>query len=164
MDGAQSILDTREFCLRWPSWENIICIMVKIFYHLIQLGQENAKRMLKELMLDNLGFCRFHRAWAEDIMPDIVEKLFGYKDVFLRSLSLTASRINSRNASIFWEPERNIDIVWSFLKRKKEVDGVQNDQLEYWLKEFTDNKHKAALDFWYEMHKGIHESLREFPD
>jgi glyceraldehyde-3-phosphate dehydrogenase (ferredoxin) len=128
-----------------------------------QLGQENAKRMLKELMLDNLGFCRFHRAWAEDIMPDIIEKLFGYKDVFLRSLSLTASRINSRNASIFWEPERNIDILLSFLKRKKKVDGVRNNQLEYWLKEFTDNKHKAALDFWYEMHKGIHESFREFP-
>jgi glyceraldehyde-3-phosphate dehydrogenase (ferredoxin) len=129
-----------------------------------QLGQENAKRMLKELMLDNLGFCRFHRAWAEDMMPDIVEELFGCRDAFLRSLSLTAGRINSRNASIFWEPERNIDIVWSFLKKKKETDGLQNDQLEYWLERFTDDKHKAALDFWYEMHKGIHESLREFPD
>jgi glyceraldehyde-3-phosphate dehydrogenase (ferredoxin) len=129
-----------------------------------RLGQENAKRMLMELMLDNLGICRFHRAWAEDIMPDIVEELFGCKDAFLRSLSLTAGRINSRNSSIFWEPERNIDIVWSFLKKKKESEGVQSDQLEYWLKRFTDDKHKAALDFWYDMHKGIHESLREFPD
>jgi glyceraldehyde-3-phosphate dehydrogenase (ferredoxin) len=129
-----------------------------------QLGQANAERMIKELMLDNLGFCRFHRAWAEDMMPDIIEELFGCRERFLRSLSLTAGRINSRNASIFWETERNIDIVCSFLKKKKEMEGVQNDQLEYWLERFTDDKHKAALDFWYEMHKGIHESLREFPD
>jgi len=30
-----------------------------------ELGRENARRMLRELMLDNLGICRFHRAWAE---------------------------------------------------------------------------------------------------
>jgi hypothetical protein len=27
---------------------------------------------------------------------------------------------------------------------------------------FEKNKHEAALSFWYEMHKGIQESLREF--
>jgi acetyltransferase len=25
--------------------------------------------MIKELMLDNLGVCRFHRAWAETLLP-----------------------------------------------------------------------------------------------
>ncbi|MDZ7667866.1 MAG: hypothetical protein U5K27_21460 [Desulfotignum sp.] len=39
--------------------------------------------MLHELMLDNLGVCRFHRAWAEELMPDIIEKIYGLKDRFL---------------------------------------------------------------------------------
>ncbi|HPX06994.1 MAG TPA: hypothetical protein PLC17_13735, partial [Tenuifilaceae bacterium] len=66
-----------------------------------ELGRENAKRMLKELMMDNLGICRFHRAWAEDIMPDVMDSLFCCRKEFLESLELTASRTNSRNSSIF---------------------------------------------------------------
>ncbi len=72
------------------------------------LGRENARRMIQELMLDNLGLCRFHRAWAEELMPDIIEKIYGLKERFLASIRLTASRITSRNASVFWEPERKI--------------------------------------------------------
>ncbi|QKG79346.1 aldehyde ferredoxin oxidoreductase C-terminal domain-containing protein [Tenuifilum thalassicum] len=127
-----------------------------------QLGRENAKRMLNELVMDNLGMCRFHRAWAEDILPEVIEKLYGMKDRFSRSLLLTASRINSRNASIFWESERNIDFVYTFLKKKKEIDGVSNPELDRWISLFEKDKRAAALDFWYEIHKGIHESLLEF--
>ncbi|MBU4053373.1 MAG: aldehyde ferredoxin oxidoreductase [Proteobacteria bacterium] len=128
-----------------------------------ELGKENARRMLKELMLDNLGFCRFHRAWAEDLLPDIVEKIFGCKDAFLRAISLTASRITSRNASVFWESERTLDMVFTFLKNQKEVHGVQNEDLNHWVEFFERDKSAAAYEFWYEMHKGIHELLREFP-
>jgi glyceraldehyde-3-phosphate dehydrogenase (ferredoxin) len=113
-------------------------------------------------MMDNMGICRFHRAWAEDIMPEIVEQLFGFKEEFVESLRLTASRINSRNASIFWETERNIDFVHSFLLKKHNEDGVDNPKLIEWINRFNEDKNKAALDFWYDIHKGIHESLREF--
>lgn len=124
-----------------------------------ELGRENGRRMIKELMMDNTGICRFHRAWAEDIMPDIIESLFGLKEEFLQSLQLTASRINSRNASIFWESERSIDFVHSFLRKKKTEDGVDSAELNDWLNQFEKDKKEAALNFWYEIHKGIHESL-----
>ncbi len=127
------------------------------------LGKENAHRMLQELMLDNLGMCRFHRAWAEDLMPDIIEKIYGLKDRFLTSIRLTAGRITSRNASVFWESERNIDMVHTFLKNKKAVDQIQDPDLDHWLALFDKDKHQAAFEFWYEMHKGTHETLREFP-
>lgn len=126
-----------------------------------ELGRQNARRMLKELMIDNLGICRFHRAWAEDLMPDIIGQLFGKKEQFLRAVELTASRINSRNASIFWEPDRNIDFVHTFLKKKKESEK-DNEQLNYWLGRFEHDREQAALEFWYEIHKGVHETLREF--
>ncbi|MEE4364956.1 MAG: aldehyde ferredoxin oxidoreductase N-terminal domain-containing protein [Desulfotignum sp.] len=127
------------------------------------LGKENAHRMLQELMLDNLGICRFHRAWAEDLMPDIIEKIYGLKDRFLESIRLTAGRINSRNASVFWESDRNIDIIHTFLKNKKTVDNIQDPDLDHWLALFDKDKHQAAFEFWYEMHKGTHEILRDFP-
>ncbi len=128
-----------------------------------ELGRENARRMLKELMLDNLGVCRFHRGWAETLIPDIVENIFGCGEAFLRSISLTASRITSRNASVFWESERSMDMVFTFLKNKKEIDGVNHPELNHWIDFFTRDKHAAAWEFWYEMHKGIHEMLREYP-
>jgi hypothetical protein len=35
----------------------------------------------------------------------------------------TASRINSRNSSTFWESERNADLVSTFLRRHRDVEG-----------------------------------------
>lgn len=128
-----------------------------------ELGKQNARRMLKELELDNLGFCRFHRAWAEDMLPDIVDRVFGSKDQFINAIRLTASRITSRNASVFWESERNMDMVFAFLKKKREINGSGNDDLNNWVAFFERDKHSAAYEFWYEMHKGIHEILGEFP-
>ncbi len=134
----------------------------RAFFSPRELGRISATRMKKELILDNLGICRFHRAWAEDIMPDIVQKLFGDKEGFLKSIDLAASRINSRNSSVFWESERNIDYVFTFLKLKQKTEK-NNSELDYWVKRFEENKHEAAYDFWYEIHKGVHELLREFP-
>lgn len=129
-----------------------------------ELGHENARRMIMELMIDNLGICRFHRAWAEEMMPEIVDKIFGVKEQFLRSVSLTASRITSRNASVFWESDRCFDMIYTFLKKKKEVERIENKELDHWVSFFERDKYAAAYEFWYEMHKGIHETLREFPD
>jgi hypothetical protein len=58
--------------------------------------------------------------------PEIVENIFGEKDAFLRSITLTASRITSRNASVFWESERNGDMVFEFLKNKIRIDGASH--------------------------------------
>lgn len=134
----------------------------RVFIPPRELGRVSATRMKKELILDNLGICRFHRAWAEDIMPDIVQELFGDKEGFLKSIDLAASRINSRNSSVFWESERNIDYVFTFLKLKQQT-VKDNKELNEWIERFEEDKHEAAFNFWYEIHKGIHESLREFP-
>jgi glyceraldehyde-3-phosphate dehydrogenase (ferredoxin) len=127
-----------------------------------ELGRRNAQRMRQELILDNLGTCRFHRGWAEEMLPEIMESLYGMKKKFLEQISITASRINSRNSSVFWESERAFDMVHSFLKRKKTVEGAKDPELDRWIDYFEKDKKEAALDFWYEMHKGIQESLREF--
>ena len=129
-----------------------------------ELGRACARRLVQELMIDNMGMCRFHRGWSEEMIPDIVDKLFGAREAFLRSVTLTAGRIASRNASVFWEPARVADLVAAFLKKKKEVEGVDHPELNFWIDFFDRDKTAAAYEFWYEIHKGIHESLREFPD
>ena len=112
--------------------------------------------------MDNLGMCRFHRGWAEEMLPEIVGSLYGKKSSSWSGLAVTASRINSRNASIFWESERNADFVHTFLKRHRDVEGSTDPELADWIDRFEKDKQEAALSFWYEIHKGIHESLREF--
>jgi len=127
-----------------------------------KMGEMNADRFKKELILDNMGVCRFHRAWAEEMIPEIVESIYGNKENFIEKIAMTASRINGRNSSIFWESDRSIDFVHTFLKRKKEVDKIQNEELDKWLALFEKDKKEAAFEYWYEIHKGITSSLGEF--
>lgn len=129
-----------------------------------KLGQKNGDRMLKELILDNLGFCRFHRSWAEEMLPDIIESIYGagIKDKFFANIRKTASRINSRNSSVYWESERNVDYVYTFLKRKLLVENINDPELSKWVEAFEKDKNAAGLEFWYEIHKGAQETLKEF--
>lgn len=126
------------------------------------LGRMNAERMRQELVMDNLGICRFHRNWAEEMIPEIIESLYGQREQFMDKIAQTASRITSRNASQFWESERNIDYIYTYLKRKNEVDKDNRPELMEWIKKFDTDRKEAAFEFWYEIHKGIHESLRDF--
>jgi glyceraldehyde-3-phosphate dehydrogenase (ferredoxin) len=126
------------------------------------LGRMCAMRLKQELILDNLGICRFHRGWAEELLPEIVGSLYGCQESFLRAIDVLASRLHSRNSPIFWESQRDIDYLHSFLKRKKEVDGEGHPELATWLERFERDRMEAARDFWYDTLKGIDESLREF--
>lgn len=127
-----------------------------------ELGRVNAERLRGELVMDTLGFCRFHRNWAEEMIPEIMGSLYGLRDEFFENLKITASRISSRNASVSWESERNVDLVHCFLKRKHIVEKCNDEELIKWIDRFETDKAEAALSFWYDMHKGIQESLREF--
>lgn len=126
------------------------------------LGRICAERMEAELVMDNLGLCRFHRGWGEEMLPEIMQSVFGMKAAYLQAIAVTASRINSRNASVFWESERNVEFVSSFLKRRREVDGDKDPELQRWIDAFDQDPREAALAWWYEMRKGIDESLRAF--
>jgi glyceraldehyde-3-phosphate dehydrogenase (ferredoxin) len=125
------------------------------------LGRFDADRFRAELVLDDLGMCRFHRGWAEEMLPDVVGSLFGKRDEFLRAVALTAVRINSRNASQFWDSARNVEYVATFLARQQDVEGATRPELAAWRERFAREPREAAHEYWYEIHKGIHEALRE---
>ena len=126
-----------------------------------ELGRQCAARLRQELILDNLGICRFHRGWAEELLPEVMDSLYGQKEQFLHSVSVLAGRLNSRNCPVFWESQRNIDFIHTFLKRKREVDQDPNPELAEWIEKFERDQTEAAKEFWYETLKGIDESLLE---
>jgi glyceraldehyde-3-phosphate dehydrogenase (ferredoxin) len=98
---------------------------------------------------------------AEEMIPQIIESLYGMKAQYLENNAITASRINSRNSSIFWESERNIDFIYTFLKRKQEVEKNNDTELLRWIDYFEKDRQKQP-ELLVRMHKGIQESLREF--
>ena len=103
LDGAEPVLDARAPSRPWPSWASTTCTTATSSCRRGKLGRINAQRFRDELIMDNLGMCRFHRLWAEEMLPEIIGSLYGQKEPFLKGLAITASRINSRNSSIFWE-------------------------------------------------------------
>jgi glyceraldehyde-3-phosphate dehydrogenase (ferredoxin) len=127
-----------------------------------KLGQACAERLCKELGMDNAGICRFHRGWGEEMMPEVIGSVYGLKDEYLAAMRVAASRINSRNAAVYWESEKNREFVFSFLKRRRDVDGDASPELAEWIAAFERDPHEASLDFWFEIRKGIDESLRDF--
>jgi glyceraldehyde-3-phosphate dehydrogenase (ferredoxin) len=48
------------------------------------------------------------------------------------------------------------------MKRRQVVEGDTDPELLKWIEYFEREKQEASLAYWYEIHKGIHESLREF--
>lgn len=124
-----------------------------------ELGRKNAQNMKKELLLDNTGFCRFHRGWAGDMVPEIIETLWGKKEGFLEAVGATAEAINERNASVFWPSARNVDFLRTWLVRHRDVLGSDDPALAKWIAAFENNPGEAALEFWFEIQKGVHEIL-----
>jgi len=132
-----------------------------------KLGITNAERLVGELVCDNIGICRFHRAWAEEMIPDILESLYGegMAKKYMDCLKGLSEKLIARNASTFWDSERNIDYVHTFLKRTRDVEKNDDPEIERWIKLLEEDKYKAAFDFWYEIHKGIQETmLTQFND
>jgi glyceraldehyde-3-phosphate dehydrogenase (ferredoxin) len=125
------------------------------------LGVLCAGLMREELALDNLGFCRFHRGWAQEMIPAIIDALYGLKDRLLEETTTTVRRIQSRNAANLWESERCVDFVRTYLQRERDVEHEQQPELQEWLARFAANKQDAATAFWYEIHRGAMESLRQ---
>jgi glyceraldehyde-3-phosphate dehydrogenase (ferredoxin) len=60
---------------------------------------------------------------------------------------------------VFWESERNVDFMVTQVKRPRDVDPAS---LATWTEKLERDKNHAALEWWYEMRKGIDESLRAF--
>ncbi|HCF57487.1 MAG TPA: aldehyde ferredoxin oxidoreductase [Myxococcales bacterium] len=125
-----------------------------------EMGRSGGKRMGRELLLDNYGMCRFHRGWAESLLPEIVDRFQQEQvdaDEHHRQLAL---EINALNDTRPWETERTIDVVHQYLC-KFHRDGPKNALLDAWIDRFAKDKHEAALAYWHAMREGLEQGLKE---
>jgi len=124
-----------------------------------ELGHKNAQRFIAELMIDNIAVCRFHRGWAEEMTPKMIGHLYGLEDEFVSKVENFAIKINDQGKPIFWESQKNIDIVDTFLKKKESIKYF--DELKNWLEFFEKDKNAAAKSFWQEIYQGVQESFND---
>lgn len=125
-----------------------------------ELGRSCADRMVKELMLDNYGMCRFHRGWAESILPELVNGFLGRAidpDEHHRQL---AAAMHEDNQAQPWETERVVDLIHTYLL-KYQKDGPKDAKLDEWVARFASDKPGAARAYWQELRDGFDEQVRK---
>ncbi|MBI5531301.1 MAG: aldehyde ferredoxin oxidoreductase [Deltaproteobacteria bacterium] len=124
-----------------------------------ELGKKCADRMVQELMIDNYGMCRFHRGWAETLLPEIVNDFFGQKlDTTAHHLAI-AREISADYRARPWETERVLDIIATYLIHARAA-GCKDEGLSGWIDRFQKDKQAAGLAYWQEIHDGVSEKLK----
>jgi len=109
------------------------------------LGRTNPKRF----KIDNLSLDRFHYTWTENIMPNVIEQLYG-KDIaekFQQSINTLAYKRNICNNSSFWKSNKNIDLVESFFIRKYKIKCDNNPDLLGWVDYLRRDRRPQLLNF-----------------
>jgi len=124
------------------------------------LGRFNAQRLVAELLLDNMGFCRFHREWAEELTPEFMRDYWQVESDLIAHHQRLARRLHARNRGVFYESGRVVELLHGFLRRKA-AEGEERPELGEWLGRFDQDPREAARDFWFEVRKGVDEALEE---
>lgn len=101
------------------------------------------ERIVREMAISNLGICRFHRGWVEQLL-DQLYKFIGIADYENRIKDIYKAiaiySINSRSLPKPLESERALDI---FLTLAEELN------IPRWSSKFAKNKYRAYLE-WFE--------------
>ncbi len=124
------------------------------------LGRKNAQRMVKELVIDEVGMCRFHRGWAEDLIAAIVEEVCGTNCNLSGRINNLARELVEDSQPVFWESFRVIDIIELYL-RKILAENPANAEARRWVDLFDTNKLEAAREYWRQLLDGVAEGIQE---
>lgn len=119
-----------------------------------ELGRSCAVRMGRELMLDNYGMCRFHRGWAETLLPQIVDRFQGEQVDVDEHHRRLARAIEATNRTRFWETERVCDLVATYLY-KAQREQPQDAALQAWAEKFRKDKWAAGREYWQALKEGL---------
>ncbi len=127
-----------------------------------ELGRKNVERMTYELLTDNSGICRFHRKWAETITDEILAAHYGLKKNYKAHQFALAKHIHESESakSVFWESERTIDLIVTFLEQWQRF-GLEDEHLSEWIQKFQADKLSAAREWWAEVIRGINDAFED---
>jgi glyceraldehyde-3-phosphate dehydrogenase (ferredoxin) len=124
------------------------------------LGRKCVERMVYEFYSENSGVCRFHRKWCEAIVDEIIashyDLLLDYKQHQFTVVKAICE--HEIDGVAFWESERTVDIIQSYLESWERLE-LKEPALQEWLQRFRTDKWAAARDYWEQVRVGIVEAL-----
>ena len=76
----------------------------------------SVNRALMEYLVENAGWCRFHRSWVEGVLPDLYKMLLGYEDSLLNHAKkyyniIREYQIRAGAENVFWESNKVLNIL-----------------------------------------------------
>ena len=115
-----------------------------IFVEPEALAEKAIGRAIKELYSEEGGLCRFHRGWAEKILPKLYYEAFGVEvDFDLHSKKLLQKIIEYDKKAgykpVFWESRKVLDYF---------ILSAQEYGAEQWYEKLKKEGVKAAKEYW----------------
>lgn len=119
-----------------------------------EFAESAARRAVMELAIDNAGICRFHRHWAEKLLPHLYRELLGVEvDVVRRSAETYKRFVEYQEKAgavpAFWESRKTIELVATIAAEVGRVD---------WSEKMLVNL-KAAREWWERFKKKLIEVI-----
>lgn len=113
-------------------------------------------RAIYELLVENAGFCRFHRGWAEKALPAVLEKFYGIKEPLKRAKETykLIARYQKLAGAIPqpWDSKRIVD----FMAKAAEEYGNAK-----WAEAFSRDPITAATEWWSRFYRKVDELLEK---
>ncbi|RLG77748.1 MAG: aldehyde ferredoxin oxidoreductase [Thermoprotei archaeon] len=112
-------------------------------------------RAFKEYLVDNAGVCRFHRRWAEKLLPHLYKEILGVDvdlDEHAKKIYKRIAEYNKKAGVVpkFWEGMKSRDVVVSMASEMK---------VESWIGKFSKDPWGAAQEWWTRFWNKVNEIL-----
>lgn len=162
--GSKGVISPNEY-LR-PGFVSPLPIVGKFttfygtnFIEPIELGEKSATRLVKELYNEDIGFCRFHRGWAEKIIPAIINVLIGKEinyDEHIKQIINKIIKYNNLSDSLpkKWNEKTKRLVYYHLL-----INDEDNEISKKWIKKFDNDFEKTIDEYWSELVNGINKVL-----
>lgn len=117
---------------------------------------KSLERAVYELLVENTGFCRFHRGWAEKIIPILLERIYGFRDPLKRAreiykLIAKYQKLSGAYPQI-WDSRRILD----FMAKAAEEYGNTK-----WIEIFKRDGEYALSEWWSRFYRKLEELLEK---
>ncbi|MDN5358645.1 MAG: hypothetical protein PWP76_488 [Candidatus Diapherotrites archaeon] len=98
-----------------------------------ELGKKSWERFHAELMIENAGFCRFHRGWVEKVLPEVYKRFYNIGiDIEIERLAtkiIQYQRAANAEAQIP-ESQRSRDLIAAFARLHDQGEWAEKLQTE----------------------------------
>lgn len=128
-----------------------------------QLGMKAGSRMIAELGLDNLGICRFHRAWSEKAEAELFKAALGHAVDYRAYMVRMIHKLIDYNRKCGAVPQplesrRSKEVLASFFRKTRELYG-SNEELDTLISKFDRSLDSGAYLWWTEALRGVERVL-----